>query len=135
MHGHTEKQNKPPRPIALANLSGSKLHLSGKSLCKMHLLLLMCLYVYIASEMWNFSILLPLIIGDKFPDDDPLWECYLLLLEIVKYSTAELTSLASAEYLAALIHQHHHEFLKCYPTVSITPKMHYMVHLPRLLIK
>ena len=85
--------------------------------------------------MWNFSILLPLIIGDKVPDDDPLWECYLLLLEIVKYSTAELTSLASAEYLTVVIHQHHHEFLKCYPTVSITPKMHYMVHLPRLLIK
>jgi len=51
-----------------------------------------------ASEMWTFSVLLPLMIGDKIPDGEPLWECYLLLLEIVKYSTAQLTSAASAEF-------------------------------------
>lgn len=85
--------------------------------------------------MWSFSILLPLLIGDKVPDNQPLWECYLLLLEIVKYSTAQLTSIASAEYLAALIDQHHREFKRCYPLTSITPKMHYMVHLPTLLTK
>lgn len=85
--------------------------------------------------MWTFSILLPLIIGDKIPYDQSNWDCFLLLLEIVKYSTAQLTSLDSLEYLAALIDQHYREFKKCYPLVNITPKMHYMVHLPRMLIK
>ena len=89
--------------------------------------------MHIASEMWSFSILLPLWIGDKIPDDQPQWECYLLLIEIVKYTTAQLTSIASSEYLAELIDQHHREFKKCYPSTSITPKLHYMVHLPRLL--
>ena len=31
--------------------------------------------------MWNFSVLLPLIIGDKIPDNEPLWSCYTLLLD------------------------------------------------------
>ena len=85
--------------------------------------------------MWTFSVLLPLMIGDKIPLEEPLWECYLLLLEIVKYSTAQITSVASSEYLAAAIDQHHRVFKKCYPAISVTPKMHYMVHLPRLLVK
>lgn len=85
--------------------------------------------------MWSLAILLPLMIGDKIPEDEPLWECYLLLLEIVKYSTAQLTSLGTAEYLAAVIDHHHRVFRKCYPLTSVTPKMHYLVHLPRLLVK
>ena len=59
--------------------------------------------IYSALAMWSFSVFLPLMIGDKIPKDEPLWECYLLLLEIVKYSTVQLTSLATAEYLAAVI--------------------------------
>ena len=69
--------------------------------------------------MCNFSILLPLIIGDKIPITERLWSCYILLLDIVKYCTAQLTSVESAEHLAALIDQHHREFKKCYPTVKI----------------
>lgn len=95
----------------------------------------MCKFIFIASEMWTFSVLLPFIIGDKVPHGHSKWDCFLLLLEIVKYSTAQLTSSESSEYLTALIDQHHRDFKKCYPCVSITPKMHYMVHLPRMLVK
>ena len=42
--------------------------------------------LYPASAMWNFSVLLPLMIGDKIPEDKPLWECHLLLLEIALLS-------------------------------------------------
>lgn len=41
-YGRTEKRNKPPHPITLANLSGSKLRLSGKIKHKMHLLYMYC---------------------------------------------------------------------------------------------
>ena len=55
-YGRTEKRNKPPRPITLANLSGSKLRLSGKILRK---LLLMCMYVRMYSfrnvELFHFA--------------------------------------------------------------------------------
>ena len=45
----------------------------------------------LASQSWNFAIVLPLIIGHMVPEDDPHWECYLLLLQIVKYCTARVT--------------------------------------------
>ena len=85
--------------------------------------------------MWNFAVLLPLLVGDKIDEDDSRWECFLSLLEITKVCTARLTSVEAADYLRALIIEHHQLFRKCYPGVSLTPKMHYMVHFPRLLTR
>ena len=62
-----------------------------------------------------------------------MWECFALLVEIVKYCTARITSTSSADYVAALVDQHHHDFRKCYPGTNFTPKLHYMVHLLRLM--
>ena len=78
-------------------------------------------------------MLLPLIIGDKIPEDNTKWECYLLLLEVIKMCTAKVTSAEARDYVKALIEYHHRLFKLCYPTSSFTPKMHYMVHFPRLL--
>ena len=83
--------------------------------------------------MWNLSTILPLIIGDKVEVDDLFWECYLTLLEITKLCTARITSSASADYLSVLIEQHHRRFRTCYPATNMTPKLHYMLHFPRLL--
>ena len=58
--------------------------------------------------MWLFATYLPLFVGDKIPIDDPHWQCYFVLLEITKYSTARVVSLSSAEYLETLIERHHH---------------------------
>lgn len=81
-----------------------------------------------ASQMWTLATLLPLLIGDKIPQEEPLWECYLLLLQITKQCTARVTSAASAAYISALVEQHHREFKQCYPGQRFTPKVHYMVH-------
>ena len=78
--------------------------------------------------MWMFGTLLPLIIGDLVPEDEPLWECFLLLLQIIKYCSSRLTSAEVSAVVAALVDQHHQTFKKCYPSTMITPKMHYMVH-------
>ena len=84
-----------------------------------------CIMICPASAMWNFSVLLPLMIGDKIPEDEPLTMGVLsTITRNSEYSTAQLTSLATAEYLAAVIDQHHHVFKKCYPLILITPKMH-----------
>ena len=83
--------------------------------------------------MWNLAILLPIMIGDKISVDDKKWECYLLLIEIIKICTAHITSRELSDYLAVLIEEHHKLFRSCYPAVSMTPKSHYMVHIPRLL--
>ena len=98
-----------------------------------------CFYVILiygiaAAQMWNLATYLPLMIGDKVPQGDKYWECYLLLLEIMKICTAKTTSEPSAYYLTALIADHHHMFKSCYPDVNLTPKFHYMVHFPRFLL-
>lgn len=89
--------------------------------------------MYLASQMWNLALLLPLMIGDKIPEDNLKWECFLMLLEITKMCTAKVTSTEASDYVKALVEDHHPLFKQCYPTVSFTPKMHYMVHLARLL--
>jgi len=85
--------------------------------------------------MWTFATLLPLLIGDMVPEEQPQWECYLLLLQIVKQCTSQVVSTASAAFIAALVDQHHRDFKRCYPGVPLTPKMHYMVHFPRQLLE
>lgn len=95
------------------------------------------LYVLSAAQMWMLSIYLPLIIGSEVPPEEPLWECFLLLLDIqfLQITTAHILSCGLAAYLAVLIHDHHSMFRHCYPTASITPKMHYMVHFPSQILK
>ena len=84
---------------------------------------------HIASQAWTFAVILPLIIGQKIPEEDLHWECFLLLLQIIQLCTAKVSSPSSALILASLIDQHHQTFVNCYPGVNILPKMHYMVHL------
>ena len=38
-------------------------------------------------------------------------------------------------YLQVLIRDHHTAFMKLYPAASIIPKMHYIVHMPRLIME
>ena len=92
----------------------------------------MCAYLSVASQIWNFAVYFPLMIGDKIPEEEPLWECFLLLLEITKYCTARVTSPAAAAYVAALVDQHHRDFKRCYPHTPLTPKM---VHFPGQMLK
>ena len=84
--------------------------------------------------MWNLATYLPLMIGDKVPGNDNFWECYLTLLEIMKVCTAKRTSEPAALYLSTLISDHHYMFKSCYPSVNLTPKFHYMIHFPRILM-
>lgn len=40
-----------------------------------------------------------------------------------------------AAYVSTLINDHHEEFCKLYSDHSIIPKMHFLVHMPRLMIQ
>lgn len=116
-YGRNERRNKPAKPFTKEHLVGnSKLPLS-------------------AIQMWTFATILPLLIGDKIPLENPQWECFLLLLQISKLCTAKVISPGLSAYLSALVEQHHQEFKLCYPGVSLTPKMHYMVHLPSEMLR
>lgn len=70
------------------------------------------------------------MIGEKVPREDEHWNNFLLLLTIQDYVFAPCISPRSISYLKGLIDDHHQTFKDLYPTSSIIPKMHYMVHYP-----
>ena len=80
--------------------------------------------------MWTLARLLPLMIGELVPSDDPYWDNFLLLLTIADYVFAPVTSVEIAEYVKTLIKDHHQTFRELYPDQPIIPKMHYNIHLP-----
>lgn len=80
--------------------------------------------------MWCLSRLLPLLIGERVPVDNPNWKNFLLLREILDYVLAPTLTHDCSAYLKSLINEHHLAFKELYPTSSITPKLHYLIHYP-----
>lgn len=89
------------------------------------------LFVYLlATQMWCLGRLLPLMIGEKIPADNDHWSNFLLLLNIMDYLFAPTLSADCSGHLKSLIDEHHQGFVELYPTCSVIPKMHYMIHYP-----
>lgn len=83
--------------------------------------------------MWTLGRLFPFMVGEYIPEDDEYWLNYLLMLQITDYLLApEITEDEVAE-LKVLIEEHHLAFTQLYPEASVIPKMHYLVHMPRLI--
>ena len=87
-----------------------------------------------ASQMWLLARIFPLLVGDLIPRDDPNWVCFLKLLKICDICTAPVLSEDTAAFLELLIEEHHAEFTRLYPSMSIIPKMHFMVHFPQQIL-
>lgn len=83
-----------------------------------------------ASQMWCLGRFLPVLIGDKIPDGYAYWENYLYHLHIMDEVFAPITSDERADYLAILIEDFLVEFKALYPERPLTPKMHYLIHIP-----
>ena len=85
--------------------------------------------------MWCLSRYLPLLIGDLVPEDDNDWLNFLHLLDIVDYILAPVCSEEVVAYLEHLIETFLLEFKASYPHCSITPRMHYLVCYPQLILR
>ena len=85
--------------------------------------------------MWLLGRVLPLMVGDKVPSGDEFWINYLDLLEIVDILMAPELTEDDVANLATLISDHCQQFKLLYPNASITPKIHYIVHMPRLILE
>ena len=85
--------------------------------------------------MWCLLRLLPLMIGHKIPPTNRRWQNFLLLLEIVDYTLAPVLSQDHVAYLHMIIEEHHRGFAELYPSCTITPKLHYMVHYPQWIVR
>ena len=89
----------------------------------------------LALQMWLLGRLLPVMVGDKVPVGDEHWLNYLDLLTITDLLLAPEITEDDISHLSVLIKDHHQEFVKLYPHASVTPKMHYLIHMARLMLE
>ena len=83
-----------------------------------------------ATQMWCLGRFLPLLIGHLVPEGDIFWDNFLMLLTIMDYVFAPVTSADKADYVGMLVEDFLTDFKDLYPERRLIPKMHYMIHLP-----
>ena len=83
-----------------------------------------------ASQMMTLCQHLPLLIGDKVPQDDVHWTSFLLLLKICNIANSPTLSHDTIAYFRILIEEKLHVFKEVYPNENLLPKHHYMIHYP-----
>jgi hypothetical protein len=93
------------------------------------------MYYVSVNQMWCLGLYLPLLIGEFILEEDEHWEAYCILVQILKIVFAPVISKEQMPYLQVLIQNHHERFKALYPNASIIPKMHYMIHMPRIILR
>lgn len=86
-----------------------------------------------ASQKWCLFRLLPQIFASSIPEGNKHWEVYLLLREVVDLVLADELPAESLSYLELKIQQFLRAFVACYPSAKLIPKLHYMIHYPRMI--
>lgn len=92
-------------------------------------------FYYAASQMWLLGRLLPILIGSTVPHHNEKWQNYLILLDILDLLFAKRITEDTPGILHELITEHHTNFRQLYPDESITPKMHFLIHTPRIMME
>ena len=69
--------------------------------------------------MWCLGRFLPLLIGDKIPEDNKHWENYTTHLEIMDEVFAPVTTPERMDYVGMLIEDFLEEFKDLYPSLRI----------------
>ncbi len=94
------------------------------------------MYLYqLASQMWLLGRLLPVMLGAYIPEEDKKWQNYLLLLRIVDILFARRITEDVPGVLNEYIHEHHSNFVQLYPHESVIPKIHFLIHAARIMMK
>jgi hypothetical protein len=83
-----------------------------------------------SAQMWNFAIHLPLFVSQFICHHSEHWKSYIMLLQISQILTSPFITSAMEVRLTDLIEKHHRLFCTLYPQ-SITPKLHFLIHLPQ----
>ena len=68
-----------------------------------------------------FPRILPLLVGDRVPDDDERWENFLTVMEIVDGLFCHRLTEDDAVYVKCLLSDHHNDFVSLYPSMSVIP--------------
>ena len=68
--------------------------------------------------MWRLACMLPLVIGDLVPENEPHWEHFFCLLQIEEIVFAQRTTVQLAAYLTVLVDSYLREYT-LRPTVLV----------------
>lgn len=86
-----------------------------------------------AHENWCLLQLLPLIIGLKVPEHEPVWQMLMTLKDIVELVMSPVHTEESICYLDSMIAEHRRRFLDVFPQETLKPKHHFLEHYPQLI--
>lgn len=86
-----------------------------------------------AHENWCMLRLLPLLIGSKVPEHEPVWEVLMTLKDIVDLVMSPVHTDESIAYLDSVISEHRTRFLEAFPQEKLIPKHHFIKHYPQLI--
>ncbi len=80
------------------------------------------------SQTWCFLRLFPLIVGDRVPQDNPLWKLAVLFLEVLDQVLAPVISQRDLNYMQQVVEDFLIEVKTTLPKTKLKPKFHYMLH-------
>jgi len=83
--------------------------------------------------MWQLFHILPLLIGGDIAPSDQHYKCFMLLQDIACVLCSLVITLEQIPLLCIMIHDYFEMFTALYPNRPLTPKCHYLVHLPGLI--
>jgi hypothetical protein len=86
-----------------------------------------------AAGMMNLILLFPFMWGHHVPKADQVWRNLVLLRKIHILSLSPICNNDTKINLKYVIAEHHYNFFRLFPTASMTPKMHYLLHFPEQL--
>ena len=79
--------------------------------------------------MWSLFRALPILIGDRVPNQDDIWDNFFELITIMDYVFAPKFTEPMIEALTGMIQSFLANYKRLY-RARIILKLHYMVHLP-----
>lgn len=75
------------------------------------------------------------MIGDRVPLDDVYWKFYLGTLSVSDFLLCPEILPEEVAHLKVLLTENHEKFIELFPDASFIPKMHFLLHVPRLILK
>lgn len=108
-----------------ADIGNPMPQIKGDHLKKKHLIMS-------ASEMLSLTAYFGILVGDLIPEDEPVWNFYALIFEILEILLGRSFSSNLINYLEILIKEHHTLFCQLF-NEHLRPKYHFMLHYTRLI--
>ena len=119
--------NEKPSPIHRLCIKGTQ---SGK---KFNISIIIVIVVIIATQMWELVNVLPVVIGNDMPSNDHHYGCFMLLNDMSSIIFSRVIARDQISLLRLMIKEYLEQFTALYPHCPLTPKLHYLVHIPTLI--